>query len=76
MEQLPDLLKPVKDYLEQYHPESFNTLTARPETLLRDVIKEAAEGGVHRVWVLDADNKPCGVVALRDMIDCVLNTVV
>lgn len=73
---LPDLAKPVKDYLEQYHPESFNCVTARPETQLKDVVKDLAESHLHRVWVIDGDNKPIGVVSLRDVIDVVLSTTV
>jgi CBS-domain-containing membrane protein len=51
-------------------------VTARPETHIKDLIKDIVEAGLHRVWVLDADNKPSGVVSLRDIIDSFLVTVV
>ncbi len=53
-----------------------STLLLSAETKLSVVVKDLAENHLHRVWVLDGDNKPIGVVTLRDIIDAVINTVV
>lgn len=46
------------------------------DTTLATAIKEIAAAGLHRMWVLDEENKPSGVVSLRDLIDAAMNTVV
>eukprot|EP00049_Salpingoeca_infusionum_P005685 m.95247 g.95247 ORF g.95247 m.95247 type:complete len:342 (-) comp13053_c0_seq1:517-1542(-) len=55
---------------EDLHVEPFNveTVCVTPDSTLEDVIDRFISTKVHRVFIVDAANKLCGVVSLRDVI--------
>eukprot|EP00009_Paramoeba_aestuarina_P006754 CAMPEP_0201523648 /NCGR_PEP_ID=MMETSP0161_2-20130828/20684_1 /ASSEMBLY_ACC=CAM_ASM_000251 /TAXON_ID=180227 /ORGANISM="Neoparamoeba aestuarina, Strain SoJaBio B1-5/56/2" /LENGTH=309 /DNA_ID=CAMNT_0047922833 /DNA_START=67 /DNA_END=996 /DNA_ORIENTATION=+ len=65
--QLPDLLMPVNDYLTKYSEKATNPVTIRHDTSLLQAVQTMAEEKIHRVWVIDDDFKPVGVVSLTDV---------
>jgi CBS domain-containing protein len=44
----------------------------RTTTTLTEIVKRLSATGLHRVYVLDEDEKPIGVISLRDLIRFVL----
>lgn len=44
----------------------------RVSTHMRDLVKRLAATGLHRVYILDEDEKPIGVISLRDIIRYIL----
>lgn len=49
-------------------PTSLANLTARPEDTVGHVIGLMAKSGAHRVYIIDADGCPIGLLSLRDVI--------
>jgi len=43
-------------------------VSVSPETSLEDTIKRVVGHRIHRLWVLDNDNKPVGIVSLTDIL--------
>lgn len=72
-ENLPDFLQECQTYLTTYSPGSLTPTVVRPETLLNDAIKELVDNKVHRVFIIDNDYKPIGVVTLTDVIKEICN---
>lgn len=68
-----NLLIPVVEYLRRYRPDSLNPICARDETTLGDVVNEMMENKINRLWVIDKDFKPCGVITMTDVIRCLLS---
>jgi len=65
--QLPDLLVPLNEYLSKYSEKSLSPITIKNETTLLEAIQVMSESRIHRVWVIDDDFKPVGVVSLTDI---------
>jgi len=65
--QLPDLLISLRDYLAKYSDKSLSPITIRAETTLLEAVQVMSESQIHRVWVIDDDFKPVGVVSLTDI---------
>lgn len=42
-------------------------LTCKLDTKLKDVVQLLAREHIHRVFVVDENNKPCGVASLTDI---------
>jgi len=66
---LRTLLKPVNQYLEICRlqlPKSY-LVKANPEDTLYQLIKLMTENGVHRVWIVDTEDKLFGVVTMTDV---------
>jgi CBS domain-containing protein len=64
---LPDLLIPLNDYLAKYSEKSLSPITIRSETTLLEAVQVMAESHIHRVWVIDDDFQPIGVLSLTDV---------
>mmetsp|Transcript_19020 Transcript_19020/g.53354 ORF Transcript_19020/g.53354 Transcript_19020/m.53354 type:complete len:311 (-) Transcript_19020:294-1226(-) len=64
---LPDLTKPVDKYLAHYSPRSLTPIVLTDDATLLDVVNTLVESKIHRVWLVDADGKPTGVVSLTDI---------
>lgn len=65
--QLPDLLVPLGEYLSKYSEKSLTPITIRAETSLLEAVQVMFESHIHRVWVIDDEFKPVGVVSLTDV---------
>jgi len=46
--------------------------TCQPDTKLRDVVKQLATGSLHRLWIVDKDQRPIGVVSLGDVMKALM----
>lgn len=66
-ETMPSLLDTAQDYLEKFSPSSLKPTCIRAETTVADAVKTMVEDKVHRLWVIDADFKPVGVVSMTDL---------
>mmetsp|Transcript_27195 Transcript_27195/g.37835 ORF Transcript_27195/g.37835 Transcript_27195/m.37835 type:complete len:307 (+) Transcript_27195:138-1058(+) len=63
----PEMLLSLVDYLMKYSEKSLNAISIRPETSLMEAVQVMFESRVHRVWVIDDDFKPCGIVSCTDV---------
>lgn len=43
-------------------------LTSRPDTTFGEVLDKLVHNRLHRVYVCDAELKPCGVITLTDVL--------
>jgi CBS domain-containing protein len=76
-EHFPELLYEVKDFLETRKGNTFMARLANLKALrpiscsksdtIEDVVKLMALNRVHRVWIVDEQGKPTGVVSMTDM---------
>jgi 5'-AMP-activated protein kinase regulatory gamma subunit len=68
LDNFKDVLLPVKDFLEKRRFEYKQTLiTVFPDQRLFNVVDSILMTGVHRVWVVDKNHKPIGVISLTDI---------
>mmetsp|Transcript_27964 Transcript_27964/g.39038 ORF Transcript_27964/g.39038 Transcript_27964/m.39038 type:complete len:342 (-) Transcript_27964:237-1262(-) len=65
---LLDLLFVVPMYLKTYHGQMKKPLTISPETSFGDALDKLVESKVHRLWIVDKNEKPIGVFSLSDVI--------
>ena len=75
------LSKPVQDLyrdLEEMGMEKGvdvqRVVTCKPTTGLQLMVKRAVESGTSRLWVVDDDEKPIGVVLLTEIIACIMTS--
>ena len=68
---LPLLNIPVKNILATFPRRALVTCTAS-ESLLT-VMEKLVKAGVHRIFVIDGERKPIGVVTNTDILDTVLS---
>lgn len=63
---IQDDLSPLLMTTMQYKAikEPMPSIVCRPESTLGDVITELANSNVHRVWVVDSDNRPLSVISI------------
>ena len=66
-DKLPNLLATVGDFMDNHNPNSRNVVCVEATTTLAAAIGEFADNGVHRLWVLDSEMMPCGVLSLTDV---------
>ena len=43
-----------------------------PETDLKEMIRLVVENEAHRIWLVDGDKRPIGVVSLTNMISAIM----
>ena len=48
--------------------------TCTPETPLRFLVKTVVESNAHRVWVVDEEGRPIGVVSLTNIIAAIMRS--
>jgi len=63
----PHFLLTVEDFLNQNSPKSLNSVVVYPTADLLSVVKELVGSGIHRVWVIDNDYRPAGVISMTDI---------
>lgn len=69
MDNMKDVLLTTGDFLKKHRGQLKQTLVvASPHEPLFSVVDKLLLTGVHRVWVVDANGKPIGVVSLTDII--------
>eukprot|EP00163_Fabomonas_tropica_P014201 TRINITY_DN258_c0_g1_i2.p1 TRINITY_DN258_c0_g1~~TRINITY_DN258_c0_g1_i2.p1 ORF type:complete len:310 (-),score=95.86 TRINITY_DN258_c0_g1_i2:169-1098(-) len=70
-QKIPEFLKHLKaDWAKDHRPH--DVVSATPESTLRQVICILAEKQVHRLFIVDDNKKPVGVISLRDVLSAVL----
>jgi len=67
-EQFPSLLLSVREYLEKHSPGSLKPFVIRPESTLKVVLDEIVENKVHRLWIIDNEFRPQGIVSQTDVV--------
>ena len=66
-----------RDLLEQGAAKQVDVqavVTCTPSTSLQDMVKRVVESGRCRLWVVDDDERPIGVVLLTEMIACIMSS--
>ena len=64
----PSLEKPIHEFIEKQKKAG----TCTPEIKLKEVIKLLAASGDHRLWIIDKDNVPLGVVSVGDVMKALM----
>jgi len=62
------VLQPVLEFLSKKYPNPRPPVTLSRNDTLKEVMEKIIMGKVHRVWIVDANNRPIGVVTLSDVI--------
>jgi CBS-domain-containing membrane protein len=65
---LKSLSLPVMDFLKVSNLYQSSQVVANKETKFGDLLLRIQARDVHRVWLVDHDYKPCGVVSLTDIL--------
>eukprot|EP00466_Bigelowiella_natans_P007843 jgi/Bigna1/53112/estExt_Genewise1Plus.C_150166 len=65
---LLDLLFVVPMYLKTFYGQMKKPLIASPETSFGDALDKLVESKVHRLWIVDKNEKPIGAFSLSDVI--------
>lgn len=73
LEHFPHFLNTVEDFLNEHSPNSFQPICCRRDSTLETVLSEMVNSGVHRLWVVNDDYHPVGVVTMTDVLRCVSN---
>ena len=71
------LSKPISDFYSKLHEGTAgfkSPVTCKPDTRLLKLVKLVVETDAHRVWVVDDDEKPIGVVSLTNIISAIMRT--
>lgn len=71
IEKWPSFTLPIGDFLQKHSPNSLNSICCTKQTTLINVCKELVQSKVHRLWVVDDDFKPVGVVSTTDIMKIV-----
>jgi len=65
--ELPHLLRPLIEFLSIFNVKSLYPLTCKPTDTLEYVMLKLAATNVHRLWVVDSQQRLIGVVSLTDV---------
>jgi len=57
----------VTEYLERNSKESLNPITCKQSDSLNTAVSLMIEKKIHRVWIVDENQKPIGVVSMTDL---------
>jgi len=63
-----DLFTKIRLPVMEFISKQKEVLTCKPNWTLKSVVEKLAETGVHRLWIIDDNKKPIGVVSLTDCI--------
>uniref|UniRef100_A0A7S2U1L1 CBS domain-containing protein n=2 Tax=Lotharella oceanica TaxID=641309 RepID=A0A7S2U1L1_9EUKA len=63
-----DLLKPVVEYLRTTHGSVRTPVAATGATTFSEAIRTILDEKIHRLWIVNKDGDPIGVVSLSDII--------
>uniref|UniRef100_A0A7S4DQ38 CBS domain-containing protein n=2 Tax=Lotharella globosa TaxID=91324 RepID=A0A7S4DQ38_9EUKA len=63
-----DLLKPVVEYLRTTHGSVRTPVAATGATTFSEAIRTILEEKIHRLWIVNKDGDPIGVLSLSDII--------
>jgi len=66
------LLKPIHDFIgeirKQQGLDPHFVVSATPNTPMNEIIDKMNKASIHRVFIVDNDNKPAGVISLTDIL--------
>ena len=69
-ENFPSLLDPVLEFNDkQVVYKKITPLTVTPDTTFETVVLKIAATGVHRLWIVDKEKKPAGIISLTDVMN-------
>ena len=70
------LSKPIEDLYDAVvkQPAFKKPVCVTPDTSMREMVKLIVETNSHRLWVVDSEKRPIGVVSLTNMIGCIMKT--
>ena len=67
-----NLLEPVTNYIyevrKEHNQRGDYVVVCDPKAALKDVIRRLAHSHVHRIFVVDTEKRPLGVISLTDII--------
>jgi len=66
-EEFPNFLLRVDEFLKKFHPQSMNPLFCKLSDSLKSVVHKLSQRHVHRLWIVDDDLTPVGVVSITDI---------
>lgn len=66
---LKSILLPVMEFLKVMHDgKAPEPIVCKPNDSTKSVLVKALASKIHRVWVVDEENRPLGVVSFSDII--------
>lgn len=65
---LSHLFVPVSEFVKITRPEGVGPITVTPRSTFGQVLDKLVSNRIHRVYVIDDDNKPVGVVSLLEIL--------
>jgi len=68
LEEWVRLFQDVGSFLADKHKDSLNPVVVSPNSNFGEVLKKMVLSSVHRVFVVDDENKPVGVISMTDVI--------
>jgi len=68
LEQWTGIFQDVHGFLAERHPESLTPICIRTNSTFSDVLSNMEQSKVHRVFVVDDEKKPVGVISMTDLI--------
>ena len=71
-ENFPSLLQSCTEYLKKHSPNSLQVVVAESSMTVAQLLSLFVTKRIHRVWVIDSNGKPQGVVSLTDIIRVML----
>lgn len=66
-EQFPDFLNTTQEFLEKHSPGSLTPICVYETATFQEVLNHCVTNKIHRVWVINNDYQPQGVVSLTDI---------
>lgn len=66
-QRIPDFLKTVQAFLEAHSPASLKPVVGSAEATLQETCKQLADNKLHHVFLVDADQKPFGLISQTDL---------
>jgi CBS domain-containing protein len=70
---LQKIARPVMEFLATQHGTVTKPVTSSPDSTLGHIVELLVKNKIHRVWIVDPENKPTGVVTLTDVISTFVN---
>jgi CBS domain-containing protein len=67
LEKWPHFTDSIFDFLSNHSPNSLNSICARKSDTLLTMTKMMSENKIHRIWIVDDDFKPIGIVSATDI---------
>lgn len=67
-----DLFSSLDKRISEFIHKAAKIATCSPDAKIKDVIKQLAAGSLHRLWIVDKEHHPIGVVSLGDVMKALM----